>query len=247
MSNGVSLQQFAAAHNVTVEQLVELNPQLKGTETVPIGQIVYTSGENFEYAGLTVTKEDVKENQDGFKTSAKTKKQVAEIRNKYAHKFIAACGDNQELKAIAFQFINELPKSSRHRDLDEFKTACETKYQEFIAKTTEINSSDVTCDTGMSSDNIVIGQKPDMTDNNLASDNTGMPSDDVTADVTIDSEEGLPWIEVVGKGDGVREALADGTFNGGTLDGAEVIGQKPDMADINLQANNNPDKLQNDV
>ena len=77
-----------------------------------MGQSPETPEKDSEIEGYYITKEDVKENQDGFRTSAKTKKEAADTHNEYAKKITDACGNNQELKAIAYQYINDLPKSS---------------------------------------------------------------------------------------------------------------------------------------
>ena len=91
-----------------------------------------TSEAAFEKSGLSISKEDVKQDQDGIRTSAATKERVAETYNEYAKKIYNTCaGAPPELKAIAQQYIAELPKSSRRADLQAYKAQCETKLEGF--------------------------------------------------------------------------------------------------------------------
>ena len=94
-----------------------------------------TSEEGFAASGLTITKKDVKEAQDelGIRTSAKTKERVANMRNEYAQKIMAYCGEGcpPTLKAVALSYVQELPMASRGRDIQNFKAACEAKLDAF--------------------------------------------------------------------------------------------------------------------
>ena len=94
-----------------------------------------TSEEGFAASGLTVTKEDVKAGQVklGIRTSAKTKELVANMRNEYAQKIMAYCGEGcpPALKAVALSYAQELPMASRGRDIQNFKAACEAKLDAF--------------------------------------------------------------------------------------------------------------------
>ena len=91
-----------------------------------------TSEAAFEKSGLAISKEDVKQDQDGIRTSAATKERVAETYNEYAKTIYNTCaGAPPELKAIAQQYIAELPKSSRRADLQAYKAQCETKLEGF--------------------------------------------------------------------------------------------------------------------
>ena len=83
--------------------------------------------------GLEITREDVKANQDGIKTSRKTKERVAEIHNTYVRRIFASCGQDLSLQAIGMEYAEHLPKASRGNDIQEFKHACEAQYNAFLA------------------------------------------------------------------------------------------------------------------
>ena len=91
-----------------------------------------TTDAAFEQSGLAITREDVKANQDGIRTSGATKDRVAATYNEYAKTIYDTCaGAPPELKALAQQYIAELPKSSRRADLQAYRAQCTAKLEGF--------------------------------------------------------------------------------------------------------------------
>lgn len=125
--NGVN---EASAYKQTNKQ-TEVKPETR--ENVDLKKAkAPTTDESFEKSGLAITKETVKANQDGIRTSAGTKQKVADAYNATAKAIYDTCaGGPPELKAIAQQYIAELPKTSRRAGFEAYTGQLATKLEGF--------------------------------------------------------------------------------------------------------------------
>ncbi len=91
-----------------------------------------TTDAAFEQSGLAITKQDVKAAQDGIRTSGATKERVAAAYNKTAKMIYDTCaGAPPEMKALAQQYIAELPKASRHGGFEAYEGTLAAKLEGF--------------------------------------------------------------------------------------------------------------------